>query len=137
MCSQLDRTVPPAEARKIDWVLRVAMAGEFFGHGVFAWQLKPRFLEMLAAMTGIAGQDAVMLMKAVGLLDMAVAVLVLFRPVRAVLAWATLWAFLTALARPVAGDPVWDFVERFANVGVPLALLYLRGLPKTSKEWFS
>ena len=45
--------------------------------------------------------------------------------------------FLTALARPIAGDPIWDFVERTANWATPLALLYLRGLPKNLKEFFT
>ena len=131
-----ERTIGPAESKMLDLTLRVAFFGEFFGHGVFAWQLKKRFLEMLEAMIGVSGETAEKLMRAIGAVDMAAAVLVLFYPVRIVLAGGTLWALATAIARPVAGDPIWDFVERWANVGVPLALLLVRGWPKTSKEWF-
>lgn len=129
------RVINPEESKKIDLVLRVAMFGEFLGHGVFAWQKKQKFVDMLTAMTGIKGVLAGQLMQAVGAVDILVAFLALVKPIRIVLAWAALWALGTAIARPVAGDPIWDFVERLANVGVPLALLYVRGWPKTAKEW--
>lgn len=124
-------------AKMIEWILRVGLFGEYFGHGIFAWQLKPRFLEMLTAMTGITGDLAVTLMRAIGALDIVVGVLAILKPIRIVLIYAAVWGFLTALARPVAGDPIWDFVERWANWAVPLALLYVRGLPKNWKELFS
>ena len=31
--------------KKIEWILRIALFGEFLGHGIFALQLKPHFLE--------------------------------------------------------------------------------------------
>lgn len=124
-------------AKIIEWILRIGLAGEFLGHGIFAWQLKPRFLEMLAAMTGITGDFAATLMRAIGAFDTLVALFAILRPIRAILIFAAVWGFLTALARPVAGDPIWDFVERWANWAVPLALLYVRGLPKNWKELFT
>ena len=131
------RAITPQETAKIDWILRIAMFGEFLGHGVFAWEKKQKFVDMLTAMTGIKGPLAGQLIQAVGAVDIAVAFLILWKPVRIVLAWGTLWALATAIARPVSGDTIWDFVERMANVGVPLALLYVRGFPKTAKEWWS
>jgi hypothetical protein len=38
---------------------------------------------------------------------------------------------------PLGPDPAWDFVERWANWGAPLALFLLAGWPKSWKEWFS
>lgn len=122
--------------RIIEWILRVALFGEFLGHGIFALQLKPRFLEMLTAFTGIAGNAAITTMYVIGAIDIIVAILALVWPMRLMLLYAAIWGFLTALARPIAGDPTWDFIERWANWGVPLALLYLRGWPKKWKEWF-
>lgn len=121
----------------IEWILRIALFGEFIGHGIFAMQLKPRFLEMLTAFTGITGALANNLLFTIGIIDIFVAVFVLIYPFRLMLIWATIWGFLTALARPVAGDPIWDFIERWANWGAPLALLYIRGLPKKFKELFT
>ena len=123
--------------KHIEWTLRIALFGEFLGHGIFAIQLKQRFLEMLAAMTGITGDLAATLMKTIGSIDVTVAFLALIKPFRIILIYAAVWGFLTALARPIAGDPIWDFVERWANVGVPLALLLLRGMPKNLKQLFS
>ena len=91
---------------------------------------------MLQAFTGITGELANTLMKTIGTIDIGVSVLAIIKPIRIVLIYAAIWAFLTALARPIAGDPIWDFVERWANIGVPLALLYVRGFPKNWKELF-
>lgn len=125
------------QQKAIEWILRLGLFGEFLGHGIFAWQLKPRFLEMLTAMTGITGDLAATLMRTIGVSDMLVALFALVKPIRAILIFAAVWGFLTALARPVAGDPIWDFLERWANWAVPLALLYVRGIPKNWKEFFT
>lgn len=123
------------EQKLLQWVLRVAVAGEFIGHGVFALQVKKSFISLLTGW-GFSHEFAVAVLPWIGVMDLLVAVLVLVRPIRGVLLWMALWGFLTALARPVAGEPVWDFVERWANWGAPLALLLALGWPKTLKEWW-
>lgn len=117
-----------------EWILRVAVAGEFLGHGVFSLQHKTGWLAYYASV-GISEPTALTLMTLVGLLDLFVAVVVLLHPIRLVLLWAVFWTFVTALIRPIAGEPIWDFIERFANIGAPLALLTLLGWPKKMKEW--
>jgi hypothetical protein len=79
---------------------------------------------------------AVKILFFVGLLDMLVALIVLLRPIRLVLLWATFWGFWTALLRPLVGEPIFDFIERWTNWGAPLALLLLLGWPKRWREWF-
>jgi uncharacterized membrane protein YphA (DoxX/SURF4 family) len=37
------------------------------------------------------------------------------------------WAFVTALLRPLSGEPFAEFIERTGNYGAPLALLLLAG----------
>jgi hypothetical protein len=37
----------------------------------------------------------------------------------------------------VSGNPIWDFIECWPNVGAPLALLYVRQLPMSIKELFT
>lgn len=122
--------------KTVEWILRIGMFGTFLGHGIFALQLKPRFLEMLTAFSGITGTAANNVMYAIGTVDIIVAILALVFPFRLALIYAAVWGFLTAVARPVAGDPIWDFVERWSNWAVPLALLYIKGLPKKWEEWF-
>lgn len=122
----------------ISWVLRIAVAGEFIGHGVFAIQGKKDWVGWFAQFGVVDAGVATQLLLMIGIMDIALAVLVLVlvRPVRAALLWMVVWGFWTALLRPLVGMPVWDFVERWANWGAPLALLLMVGWPKTWREWF-
>lgn len=108
---------------KLELVLRIGVFGVFLGHGIFALEGKQKFVEMIQSMVPVDGATATSLLFAVGVVDILVAFSVLVKPQRFVLIYATAWAFITALARVTAGDPVWDFVERAANWAVPLALL--------------
>ncbi len=116
-------------------ILRLGVFGSFLGHGVFALQVKAGWLPYFTAvgMTESMGQT---LLPLIGLVDVAVAIAALFWPLRAILAWAALWGFWTALLRPIAGQPIWDFIERWANWAAPLALLALQGWPKKAKDWW-
>ena len=123
-------------SKKVEWILRIGIFGTFLGHGIFALELKPRFVEMLTAFIGVTGNLANNLMYLIGIIDIIVAIFALFYPFRLILIYASIWGFLTALARPIANDPIWDFIERWSNWAAPLALLYLRGLPKRFKDLF-
>src|SRR3989338_7709432 len=123
-------------AKKIEWVLRIAVAGEFIGHGVFALQGKKQWIDWFSIFGISDAGTAAQLLFLVGLVDVSLAILILINPVRIALLWMAFWGFWTALVRPLVGEPIWDFVERWANWGAPLALLLLIGFPKTFKEWF-
>ena len=120
--------------KRIEWVLRVAIFGEFVGHGVFALQGKQAWIDWMQQLIGVSPEAAATLMMIVGVLDLIVGVTVLLYPLRPVLAWAVLWGFWTALLRPIVGEPIWDFVERWANWGAPLALLLLLQSEKETKH---
>ncbi len=121
---------------KAEWILSIAVAGEFIGHGVFALQQKAGWIKYFEAV-GYSSEQALTLMPFIGVMDIALALLVLIRPVRLALLWMAFWGLWTALIRwPIGPDPVWDFVERWANWGAPLALLFLVGWPRTVREWF-
>ncbi|MCC6290866.1 hypothetical protein IT398_02275 [Candidatus Nomurabacteria bacterium] len=123
--------------KKVEWVLRIAVAGEFLGHGIFALQGKEGWFKYFEPIGITDPATIVNLLLLVGILDVIVAVLVLFKPIRLVVLWATLWGLVTALIRwPIGPDPMWDFVERFANFGAPLALLLILGVPKNVRGWF-
>ena len=121
--------------KAVEWVLRIAVAGEFLGHGVFAIQGKESWISYFTSV-GFSAEAGASLLPLIGWMDVILAVLVLVKPINIALLWMTFWGFATALIRPIAGEPIWDFVERFANIGAPLALLLLRGCPKTLKGWF-
>jgi hypothetical protein len=52
-----------------------------------------------------------------------------------VLLHLTVWGLWTAALRPLAGDSVWELVERAGNYGVPLAFLVLAGIPHRLRGW--
>jgi len=126
------------QTRIAQWVLRIAIAGEFVGHGVFALEQKNGWLKYFEAV-GITPDTALTLMPLIGAMDLTLALLVLVRPMRAPLAWMSVWGLWTAMIRwPVGPDPMWDFVERWANWGAPLALFFLLGgMPRNFKEWWT
>ncbi len=111
--------------KRIEWVLRIAIFGEFVGHGVFALQGKATWLKWIEQLLSVSPETASILLTAVGVMDIIVGIIILFYPLRPVLAWAVFWGFWTALVRPIVGESGWDFVERWANWGAPLALLLL------------
>lgn len=108
---------------RVQLVLRIGVFGTFLGHGIFALQGKQTFVEMIQSMVPVDPATATTLLFMVGIVDLFIAFSTLVRPIKFVLVYATIWAFMTALARITAGDPVWDFVERTANWAAPLALL--------------
>ena len=85
-----------AKERWAEWALRVGIAGEFFGHGAFALLAAPEFSQILERLFAVDTALAASLLRVFGILDLCIAVLVLVRPLQAVLLWATAWGFLTA-----------------------------------------
>ena len=120
---------------KLYWLLRMAVAWCFVGHGAFGLINggKPEWLAYFHVV-GIPDWAAWRLMPLIGTLDIAIGLLTLFHPLRAVLLWAACWGVWTASLRPLAGQGVWEFFERAGNYGVPLALLLLSGLPRARRD---
>lgn len=110
--------------KKIEWLLRVGVAGEFLGHGLLALGGKQDWIGWISQLTNVSAPVATNLLMAVGILDIIVALVVLVRPISWVLLWATFWGFWTALVRPIVGASFLDFIERFTNWAAPLALFY-------------
>lgn len=122
-------------SKTLQWILRVAVFGEFLGHGIFALQGKKAWIDWTVQLTGMSLDSAGTFIFCVGVVDIIISLIVLLRPIKIVLLWAAFWGFWTALVRPLVGEPVWDFVERWANWGAPLALLIILGWPRSIKEW--
>ena len=123
--------------KKIEWTLRIALCGEFLGHGWYAWRAEPSFQALLMGATGLSAAWAERLLPLIGCVDFVVALAALIKPLRVILLYAVVWGFATALARPVSGETeIWAFIERWPNCAVPLALLLLRGVPRDWRSWF-
>lgn len=110
--------------KKIEWLLRLGVAGEFAGHGLLAIGGKKDWIGWISQMTHVSEPTAATLLLLVGAVDVILALIVLFRPVRPLLIWMAIWGFWTALVRPLVGVGWLDFIERSANWAAPLALYY-------------
>lgn len=115
--------------------MRVAVAGEFAGHAIFALQGKAQWLGWMQKMVGVDVATATQLLTLVGIADLIIALIILVKPIRVAVLWAAFWGFWTALVRPLVGESFWDFIERWANWGAPLALLILLGWPNNLNGW--
>ncbi len=111
--------------KKLEWILRIGVAGEFLGHGVFAVLGKADWIKWTQQLTGLDAGMAGTFIMLVGVMDIIMAIIVLWKPIRPLLLWMAFWGFWTALVRPLVGMPIWDFIERFANWAAPLALYYV------------
>lgn len=121
----------------VEWILKIAIAGTFFGHGMFGLQRKAGWFKYFEWF-GITNSELIStLLLIIGIIDVSLALLVLIKPIRLALLWMALWGLWTAMIRwPFGVEVVWDFIERWANWGAPLALLLLLGWPKNWREWF-
>src|SRR3989338_3424480 len=96
--------------KTIEWILRITVAGEFLGHGVLALQGKQAWIGWFAVFGVSNTETASQLLSVIGAMDVALAILVLIKPIRLALLWMIFWGFWTALIRPIVGEPIWDFV---------------------------
>lgn len=138
----LRATLPPLTRSRLTvlhWLLRLATAGAFVGHGAYgALMQKPGWYPFLAqlGLDRAAADDSALLLW-VGGFEMLLGGLALALPVRALLLFLCAWKLGTEFVwYPLAGLPAWEFVERWANYTAPLALLLVRGWPTTPRAWF-
>src|SRR5262245_26769552 len=131
-----DQLIGSSASTTLHWILRVSVAACFIGHGAFGLITKAAWVPYFAIF-GIPEAWAWRLMPIVGAVDISVGVLTLIQPVRAVVLYMTFWGFQTACLRPLAGQGVWELLERAGNYGVPLAFLCLLGSGRSLADWFS
>ena len=110
------------------YILRIAAAMCFIGHGIFGIITKPIWCNYFGVF-GIGPDIAYQLMPVVGTIDILMGLSLLFYPVRAVAGWLVIWGIVTASLRPLSGEPFAELIERAGNFGAPLALLLLAGNP--------
>lgn len=122
--------------QKIHYTLRLAIVMCFIGHGAFGIITKPIWCNYFAVF-GIGQNLAYRLMPFIGVVDIILGIVMLFFPIRAIAGWLLIWGIITALLRPLSGEPFAEFIERAGNFGVPSAFLLLHGSGKTIRGWFA
>jgi uncharacterized membrane protein YphA (DoxX/SURF4 family) len=117
----------------LHWLLRVACAMCFIGHGAWGVLTKAGWLPFYAVF-GIEPAFAWKTMPLIGSVDILLGLSVLLWPTRAVLVYMTFWTLFTALLRPAAGMGFWELLERGGNYGPPLAFAIVAG--RAASSWF-
>jgi len=112
--------------QKIYYTLRAASAMCFIGHGSFGIITKSIWSNYFGVF-GISHDMSYQLMPVVGTIDVLMGIIILLYPVRAIVTWLVIWGLITALLRPLSGEPFAEFIERAGNFGSPLALTILAG----------
>lgn len=110
--------------KQMYYVLRLASAMCFIGHGIFGILTKPVWCHYFAVF-GIGPARAYQLMPVIGTIDLLMGLLLLVYPMRAVFAWLVIWGLFTAVLRPLSGEPFAECLERAGNYGAPFCLLLL------------
>ena len=129
--------VEPALGATPHWILRIATVAYFIGHGGFEITTKTAWIPYFSAWE-MPEPWVWQLMPALGAMEICLGLLTLFRPLPAVLLWMAFWGLETAFLRPLlAGEPIRELLERAGTFGVPLALVWSAGWPRSSREWFS
>ena len=120
--------------KKIEWLLRVGVAGEFIGHGFLAIEGKKDWVGWIVQLLNVPASTATTLLLLVGFMDVILACILLFKPIRPLLLWMAFWGFFTAILRPIVGIGWLDFIERSANWAAPLALFYFMQKKPSQKK---
>jgi hypothetical protein len=114
-------------AAAIQWTLRITTACLLIGHGAFDFAMHKDWSGYAAAV-GIspATVAAHPLRPFAGWAEVVIGLFVLVWPPAPVLVFVFVWKVGTEALRPLAGEPIWEFVERSGSYAAPLALLTLR-----------
>lgn len=123
-----------ANTKKIHYTLRMASAMCFIGHGAFGIITKAIWCNYFA-LFGISKVVAFKMMPVLGSVDILLGILILIKPVRAIAVWLVVWGIITALCRPLSGEPFAEFIERAGNFGAPLCMLILAGGFQLNLKW--
>ena len=121
---------PPLRVATASCLLRLALTSLFLAHGLEAFLLHPRFIDLILgsvqSLLGLRVSEAAAstLLRLIGILDIALALAILFKPWRPILLWMAFWTALAAISRLTAlGWGAYpDLLVRFTYITVPLAL---------------
>ena len=104
---------------RVAWVLRLTTGLLLAGHGALGLLVrKPLF----AMQYGVVGLHAPWLEPAVGAAELVLAAAVLFRPGMGLLCLVLAWKLASEILSPIAGSPIWVFIEHGGSYAAPLAL---------------
>lgn len=112
------------------WLLRIGLAVVFTTHGLECLMENPQFIDLIiGSVNNILGvrwteATALQIMQVIGWVDIIVAVAVLLKPHKYLLAWLLFWSTITALSRMTAlgTDAYTEVLMRASHILTPLAV---------------
>jgi hypothetical protein len=115
------------------WLLRIGLAVVFVTHGLECLMGNPEFIDLIIGsvnnILGVRWTEAIALqiMQIIGWVDIIVAIAVLLKPHRYLLAWLLFWSTITALSRMTAlGTGAYtEVLMRASHILAPLAIYML------------
>ena len=135
-----------AKINIIMWVLRVSIGAQLITHGLYGVVERKQILLDHFDSVGLPGglMDPGSFLVTVGWIEISAGLLILLRPVRAVVALVVLWEVFLGLLYPISGLPASDHpqayllfrtMERFGDYAGPFGLLLLLAFgPMWKKE---
>lgn len=122
-----------ARASITSWLLRIGLAVVFATHGLECLMKNPEFIDLIiGSINNIFGirwseATAVQIMQVIGWVDIVVAIAVLLKPHKYLLAWLLFWSALTAFSRMTAlGTGAYtEVLMRASHILAPLAIYML------------
>ena len=121
--------------KKIERTLRIAICGQFLGHGVFALPSRSSFSATADGITGRLkgnGSDGSPRDRDHRFYDRSPGSR---QTDPSGIAVGSHLGTSDGTGAPSSGREIWDFVERWPNWGIPLALLFVRGIPRNGRDW--
>jgi hypothetical protein len=112
----------PSVRGKVSWTLRLTTAALLVGHGALGLLVRKAILGTQYSAIGLAGARVE---PPVGAFECALALAVLLRPGFGLLLFTLAWKLGSEALSPVAGSPIWVFVEHGGSYAGPLALAFL------------
>ncbi len=108
--------------RRVGWTLRLTTVLLLAGHGALNLLVRKPIFAAQYTMLGLQGSSVEPL---VGVFECVLAAAVLARPGFGLLVFVLAWKFATEALSPMAGSPMWVFVEHGGSYAAPLALALL------------
>lgn len=104
---------------RVSWVLRLTTTAMLAGHGALGLLVRKPLFSMQYSQIGFHGAWVEPLF---GGFELVLALVALFRPEFWVLILVVAWKLATESLSPLAGSPIWVFVEHGGTYAAPLAL---------------
>jgi hypothetical protein len=108
--------------RRLRWVLRLTTVLLLFGHGALHLVVRKALFVTQYNFIGLPG-DAIE--PWIGAFECVLALVVLFKPTRGLLFGVVLWKLATEALSPIAGSPIWVFIEHGGSYAAPIAFAFL------------